>query len=277
MRPIAALNAGGREAEFGNAVIEPGRVAWGEGTRHVARKLVTFAAMTGLGDVDAFREAIIGASLELGQALGEDGVTMRAIATKLGTSATTLYTCFESKAAIMRELRMRGLLMLARADSGRVELRCEVVDLNKLCQQMVEYISPLAQQRDQMLTYESPNTALAINADLQRIKQMLLNLLDNAIKYTEPGGSVKLALKAENKHAVITVTDTGRGIPAEDLPHIFERFFRRSAKTSDRSAAGFGLGLSIVKWIVDSHGGQIETQSQQGQGTTFIVKFPLLD
>ena len=172
---------------------------------------------------------------------------------------------------------IEDLLMLARADSGRVELRCEVVDLNKLCQQMVEYISPLAQQRDQMLTYESPNTALAINADLQRIKQMLLNLLDNAIKYTEPGGSVKLALKAENKHAVITVTDTGRGIPAEDLPHIFERFFRRSAKTSDRSAAGFGLGLSIVKWIVDSHGGQIETQSQQGQGTTFIVKFPLLD
>ena len=100
---------------FGNAVIEPHRVAWGEGGRHVVRKLVTFAAMTGLGDVDAFREAIIGASLELGQALGEDGVTMRAIATKLGTSATTLYTCFESKAAIMRELRMRGLLMLARA------------------------------------------------------------------------------------------------------------------------------------------------------------------
>ncbi|MBX7080414.1 MAG: TetR/AcrR family transcriptional regulator [Nannocystaceae bacterium] len=71
--------------------------------------------MTGLGDIEAFREAIIGASLELGQAFGEDGVTMRAIATRLGTSATTLYTCFDSKAAIMRELRMRGLVMLARS------------------------------------------------------------------------------------------------------------------------------------------------------------------
>ena len=121
------------------------------------------------------------------------------------------------------------------------------------------------------------STSLCINADLQRIKQLLLNLLDNAIKYTEPLGSVKLSLKADHNLAVITVSDTGRGIPAEDLPHIFERFFRRSAKTSDRSAAGFGLGLSIVKWIVDSHGGQIETESQQGQGTTFIVKFPLLD
>lgn len=179
---------------------------------------------------------------------------------------------------IVRLTRLiEDLLMLARADSGRVELRCEVVDLNKLCQQMVEYISPLAQQRDQILTYESPNASLSINADLQRIKQMLLNLLDNAIKYTEPGGSVTLSLRAEHNQAVITVSDTGRGIPAEDLPHIFERFFRRSAKTSDRSAAGFGLGLSIVKWIVDSHGGQIETESQQGQGTTFIVKFPLLD
>lgn len=182
---------------------------------------------------------------------------------------------------IVRLTRLiEDLLMLARADSGRVELRCEPVDLNKLCQQMADYITPLAQQRNQTLTYESPKADVTINADLQRIKQMLLNLLDNAIKYTEPGGSITLSLKIEHNFAVVIVADTGRGIPAEDLPHIFERFFRRSAKTSDRSAAGFGLGLSIVKWIVDSHGGQIETisqQGQQGQGTTFVVKFPLVN
>lgn len=178
---------------------------------------------------------------------------------------------------IIRLTRLiEDLLMLARADSGRVELRCEPVDLNKLCQQMAEYITPLAQQRDQTLSYEAPKEPITINADLQRIKQLLLNLLDNAIKYTEPGGNVTLGLKTELNFAVITVADTGRGIPAEDLPHIFERFFRRSGKTSDRSAAGFGLGLSIVKWIVESHGGQIETTSQQGQGTTFIVKLPFL-
>lgn len=185
---------------------------------------------------------------------------------------------------IIRLTRLiEDLLMLARADSGRVELRCEPVDLNKLCRQMVDYISPLAQQRNQSLVYQPPaptfdgDAQIIVSADLQRIKQMLLNLLDNAIKYTEPNGSVKLGLKAENNCAVIAVTDTGRGIPSEDLPHIFERFFRRSAKTSDRSAAGFGLGLSIVKWIVDSHGGQIEAESQQGKGTTFVVKLPLLD
>lgn len=178
---------------------------------------------------------------------------------------------------IIRLTRLiEDLLMLARADSGRVELRCEPVDLNKLCQQMAEYITPLAQQRDQTLSYEASKEPITINADLQRIKQLLLNLLDNAIKYTPPGGNVTLGVKTEARFAVITVADTGRGIPAEDLPHIFERFFRRSSKTSDRSASGFGLGLSIVKWIVDSHGGQIETNSQQGQGTTFIVKLPLL-
>ncbi|MFN0108297.1 MAG: ATP-binding protein [Blastocatellia bacterium] len=177
---------------------------------------------------------------------------------------------------IIRLTRLiEDLLMLARGDSGQVELRCEPLELNQICRQMTEYIAPLAEQRQQTLTYESPNSDITVNADMQRIKQMLLNLLDNAIKYTEPGGSITLSLKAENNQAIISVADTGRGIPTEDLPHIFERFFRRSAKTSDRSAAGFGLGLSIVKWIVESHEGQIETTSQQGQGTTFVVKLPL--
>ncbi len=172
---------------------------------------------------------------------------------------------------------VEDLLMLARGDSGRVELRREPLDLSKLCQQMVEYISPLADQRQQTLNYNGPNTALMVNVDALRIKQLLLNLLDNAIKYTEPQGRIALGLKTEDKDAVITVTDTGRGIPPEDLPHIFDRFFRRSAKTADRSATGFGLGLSIVKWIVDSHGGKIEAQSEVGKGTTFRVRLPLLE
>jgi heavy metal sensor kinase len=181
---------------------------------------------------------------------------------------------------------VEDLLMLARADYGRVELRHEPVDLNKLCQQMVEYISPLAQQKGQDIFYYHVNgkareTAtvdsgeIRISGDMQRIKQLLLNLLDNAIKYTDFGGKVSLELKTEDKCAVITVADTGRGISPEDLPHIFERFFRKSKTTSDRSATGFGLGLSIVKWIVDSHNGKITAQSEVGRGTTFTVKFPL--
>lgn len=183
---------------------------------------------------------------------------------------------------IMRLSRLvEDLLMLARGDTGRIELRCEPVDLNDICRRMAEYIAPLADQRAQTLIYEpSPGAETApvlVSADLLRIKQLLLNLLDNAIKYTERRGRVALRLKAEEHVAVITVADTGRGIPPEDLPHIFERFFRRSAKTADRTAAGFGLGLSIVKWIVDSHGGRIEAKSEVGKGTEFIVRLPLLD
>ncbi|HEY7183042.1 MAG TPA: ATP-binding protein [Blastocatellia bacterium] len=175
---------------------------------------------------------------------------------------------------------VEDLLMLARGDSGRIELRCERVDLNDLCRRMAEYIAPLADQREQTLIYEPPGAGTApvvVSADMLRIKQLLLNLLDNAIKYTERRGRVTLGLKTDENVAVITVADTGRGIPPEDLPHIFERFFRRSAKTADRTAAGFGLGLSIVKWIVDSHGGRIEAKSEVGKGTVFTVRLPILD
>jgi heavy metal sensor kinase len=183
---------------------------------------------------------------------------------------------------IMRLSRLvEDLLTLARGDTGQIELRCEPVDLNDLCRQMVEYITPLAGQREQTLVYRPPSggddAPVMVNVDLLRIKQLLLNLLDNAIKYTEPRGRITLSLKVEGRDAVVSVADTGRGIPEEDLPHIFERFFRRSAKTADRSAAGFGLGLSIVKWIVDSHGGRIEAKSELGKGTEFIVRLPLLD
>jgi heavy metal sensor kinase len=172
---------------------------------------------------------------------------------------------------------VEDLLMLARADAGRVELRCEPVNLTELCQKMTEYISPLAEQREQTLRYHAPAEAVWVKADVQRIKQLLLNLLDNAIKYTEPRGTITLTLAMEEGCAALAVADTGRGIPAEDVPHVFERFFRRSAKTSDRSAPGSGLGLSIVKWIVDAHGGKIEVQSQLGVGTTFTTKLPLLE
>ena len=178
---------------------------------------------------------------------------------------------------ILRLARLvEDLLMLARADAGKVELRCAPLELRKLCADMTDYIEPLAEQRHQTLRYTASDTTVTIHADQQRIKQLLLNLLDNAIKYTAEGGTITLSLKAENDYAVLAVTDTGRGIPAEDLPHVFERFFRRSAKTADRTASGSGLGLSIVKWIVDAHDGQITARSQVNEGTTFETRLPLM-
>src|SRR5262245_52661796 len=127
---------------------------------------------------------------------------------------------------IMRLSRLvEDLLTLARGDTGRIELRCEPVDLNDICRRMAEYITPLADQRNQTLIYKPPPGAesapVSVSADALRIKQLLLNLLDNAIKYTERQGKITLGLETEGKVAIITVTDTGRGIPPEDLPHIF--------------------------------------------------------
>jgi len=172
---------------------------------------------------------------------------------------------------------VEDLLTLARGDAGQVTLQWEPVLLSKLCEQTAEYLSPLAEQKQQTLVWQPPDKPVLVSGDVARLKQLLLNLIDNAIKYTGEGGRVTLSLQTEGKEAVLRVSDTGRGIPPEDLPHIFERFFRHSRSTSDKGAAGFGLGLSIVKWIVDSHGGKIEATSKVGEGTTFTVRLPLLE
>ena len=172
---------------------------------------------------------------------------------------------------------VEDLLMLARADVGQAVLQCEPMDLDELCAAVLEYLSPLAEEKEQRLMYQGPTTKpLNVNADAQRIKQMLLNLLDNALKYTPANGTITLALTTKDHEAVLSVADTGRGIPEEDLPHIFDRFFRHSRSTSDKTVQGFGLGLSIVRWIVHSHGGKISAESTLGKGTKFTVRLPLL-
>jgi len=113
-----------------------------------------------------------------------------------------------------------------------------------------------------------------ILGDEDRLKQLLLNLVDNAIKYTQPGGSVRLSLSKDKSWAQLVVSDTGIGIPAEDLPHIFERFYRVD-KARSRAQGGSGLGLAIAKWVVQAHGGAIKVDSVVGEGTTFTVTLPL--
>lgn len=171
---------------------------------------------------------------------------------------------------------VEDLLMLARADAGQTLLQCEPMALDELCAQVTEYLTPLAEDKGQQLQYLPPSSPVKVNGDAQRLKQLLLNLLDNAIKYTPPNGTIQLTLTQEQQDAVLSISDTGRGIPEEDLPHIFDRFFRHSRSTSDKTVQGFGLGLSIVKWIVDSHGGKITAESKLDKGTKFTVRLPLL-
>jgi len=170
---------------------------------------------------------------------------------------------------------VEDLLLLTRADIGKFELQCRPVSLSRLGRDLIDYIAPLARQQGQELLLRLPkDDELIVNADENRLRQLLLNLIDNAIKYTDPGGVIELSLSAEDGQVVIRVRDNGRGISSEDLPRIFDRFFRRSKLTSETSVAGSGLGLSISKWIVESHGGRIDVQSSPGEGTEFIVTIP---
>src|SRR5262249_33550236 len=124
------------------------------------------------------------------------------------------------------------------------------------------------------LSYVAPDSPVMIEGDQKRLKQLLVNLLDNAIKYTPAGGSARLALTVQDSSAVIEVSDTGRGIPATALPHVLERFYRQS-DPSDSRVTGFGLGLAISKWIADAHGGSIDVESKEGEGSRFTVRLPL--
>jgi two-component system OmpR family sensor kinase len=170
-----------------------------------------------------------------------------------------------------RMTRMVGdLLLLAQADAGQ-PIRRERVELDTLMLQVYQQMRPLSGGVELAISDEDQ---VATVGDVDRLKQLMLNLVDNAIKYTPKGGKVTLGLCRSEGWAVFSVADSGIGIPAEDLPHIFERFYRVD-KARSRAAGGTGLGLSIVQWIVQVHGGRIDVESEPGKGTQFTVWLPL--
>ena len=172
-----------------------------------------------------------------------------------------------------RMTRMVGdLLLLAQADAGQT-IRRERVELDTLLLEVYRQMRPIAEGIELSIGEEDQ---VSVMGDTDRLKQLLLNLVDNACKYTPKGGRVTLGLRRAEGWAVLTVTDTGIGIPAQDLPHIFERFYRVD-KARSRAAGGAGLGLSIVQWIVQAHGGKVDVQSEQNKGTTFTVHLPLAE
>ncbi|WP_237389702.1 sensor histidine kinase [Bacillus sp. USDA818B3_A] len=164
------------------------------------------------------------------------------------------------------------LLTLARSDSNTIELKTEVFDLSLLAAKAIESLNPIAFSKQIQLELAAP-ASITVLGDPQRISQLIYILLDNAIKYTPNAGEVKLNLFKDNREVRIVVEDTGIGIKKEDYHKIFERFYRAD-KSRSRQIGGHGLGLSIAKWIVDTHKGTIQVTSELGKGSTFIVKLP---
>lgn len=168
---------------------------------------------------------------------------------------------------------VNDLLVLSRADAEALNLRREAVDLVRRSRQIAERLAPQAEARQVTLQVEVGSGPLLAAADPDRVDQVLVNLVDNAIKYSHPGGTVTLAVSATSNGMIqVQVRDKGIGIPVEDLPRIGERFYR-SDKARSRALGGSGLGLAIAVALVEAHGGSLWLESTEGQGT--VVRFTL--
>ncbi|RLT09955.1 MAG: HAMP domain-containing protein [Planctomycetota bacterium] len=183
---------------------------------------------------------------------------------------TALETC-QRAGRRMRSL-IDSLLLLARFDAGHPELQRGSVDLAEVANESVELLRPLADERK--ITLRSEVLPMSVVGDRDRLGQVVTNLLANAIRYNQEGGHVEVRVERVNGHAIVSVSDNGIGIPTEELPHIFERFYRVD-KARTRVEGGTGLGLAICQSVVEAHGGQITARSEPEHGTTLEVRLPL--
>ena len=165
------------------------------------------------------------------------------------------------------------ILVVAQAEAGQIPLAAAPVDLGTLAASLVEQIEPVAQSRAIAMQCNHADDVV-VQGDAEWLKRLVLNLLDNAIKFTPNGGQVVVDVSRMGAVARLAVRDTGIGIDPEVQPRIFERFFRADPARS-RGVEGVGLGLSLAKWIVDRHHGRIEVTSQPGQGSTFTISLPI--
>jgi len=161
---------------------------------------------------------------------------------------------------------------LSRIETGRAELRMTPLNLKLLVEEVAAQLNPLAQRHQVTITTDLATDLPAGRGDKDRIRQALVNLVHNAIKFNHPGGSVTMSTKASGEFVIVSVSDTGVGIPEEELPHVFERFYKADRA---RTRGGSGLGLAIAKHIVQAHGGSIWAQSEEGQGSTFSFSLPI--
>ena len=182
----------------------------------------------------------------------------------------TVEGCLET-AQEMRQLT-QALLELARFDGNQEPLRHERLDLAEQTRTCVELVRPLANRSG--LQIKCKLDSAMILGDSRRVGEVATNLLSNAVQFNKEQGEIRVGTRQQDGFAILTVTDTGQGIAAEDLPHIFERFYQAD-KSRSRSSGHSGLGLAICKVIIDAHGGTIEVSSQPTVGTTFTVRLPL--
>jgi signal transduction histidine kinase len=164
-------------------------------------------------------------------------------------------------------------LDLARLESGRLPFISEPFDPRELLQDSVSVMQTKATENDLLLDLEMPPNLPTLRGDRDKLKQVVLNLISNAINYNKPSGSITVGAENDPGELIIYVRDTGQGIRQADLSHLFDKFYR--SQTTEKAAQGTGLGLAISKKIVEAHNGRIEVQSEMGVGTTFFIHLPI--
>ena len=164
------------------------------------------------------------------------------------------------------------LTELSRIETGKAELELEPIEINQLVEETVARLKPQAERQNLTLETSLANDLPFVPADKERVRQVMVNLIHNAVKFNRPGGSVQIRTESYDNSVLVEVSDSGIGIAGEDLPHIFERFYKAD---KSRTGQGSGIGLAIAKHVVESHGGKITARSEEGKGTTFSFSLPL--
>jgi len=191
----------------------------------------------------------------------------------------------EPDAAAMRSLNEEASLLsrlvnelqeLSLAEAGELKLVYQAEDITKLVNQAVLPWQRQVAAKEISLSLDLPDDLPLVTIDWQRVNEVLHNLLENAVAHTPKGGAIKVTASARGKWLEVSVSDTGEGIPAEDLPHIFERFYRVD-KSRARATGGSGLGLTIARRLVEAHGGRITVESKLGKGSRFSFTLPVAE
>ena len=164
------------------------------------------------------------------------------------------------------------LTELSRIETGKAELKKEPIDLNKLVEEVIAQLSPQAERQQLSISREFATNLPSVLADKDRVRQVITNLVHNAIKFTPAGGRITITSRALEGSVVVHIADTGIGIPEEDLPRVFERFYKGDKA---RAGGGTGMGLAIAKHVIQAHGGSIWVRSEEGKGSTFAFSLPL--
>jgi len=227
-----------------------------------------------LAEEDAQRRRLFaGIAHELRTPLSVIQGTLEGILDRVVEPTPDRIAALHSQAVLLKRL-ITDLRDLSLAQAGQLQLNRRTIDISGVVRETLEAMAPLADERTVGLRLEVPGILTPVQADPDRMRQVVQNLVENALRHTPPGGEVRVLLRDGNGEGVhLQVADTGSGIRPEDLPHIFEHFYRADESRARRSG-GTGMGLAIVKSLVEAHGGHVGVESAPGTGSTFIVTLP---